>query len=367
MSDVSKSSEPAALERLASVLTEDAIFAAASGMLERDTLDALAQRRAAVYEGALKDAPQPRMMSQFDAWLVAMARAAAPVAAPTWVPMMEVVREKVTLELGARGLRSLFSSKPSEREAARVLRYGQLAVRVLRAVFAADGPVDAEDQTTIAAVIAALGLAEADAESLAKEAPVQGATLDVYGDIEHGVARAIVRGAWLAAAGDGLDPREEQAIGVVAHKLGVGEDEVEAARREGQERVEARSKLGAAAVDGVRFILSDRVPGLGVSLAAVVGSITVPRRWRAEAMATIGQGAPVTLAKRHHGLSAAQRQAVLGVAWAAALMENPSLSRRAALEVRWHAVAADLGEDDPHSRDLVERWIQDALASGAKP
>ena len=55
---------------------------------------------------------------------------------------MEVVREKVTLEIGARGLRSLFSSKPSDKEVARVKRYGSLAVRVLRAVLAADGELD---------------------------------------------------------------------------------------------------------------------------------------------------------------------------------------------------------------------------------
>ncbi len=239
-------------------------------------------------------------------------------------------------------------------------------MRTLRAVFAADGPLDAEDQTTISAVIAALGLAEGDAESLARESPVQPSTLDVYGDVEHGVARAILRGAWLAAAADGLDPREEQAIGVVAQKLGVAGDELEAARREAQERVDARSKLGAAAVDAVRFVLSDRVPGIGVRLAAAVGSITVPRRWRAEAMATVGQGAPVTLARRHPGLTSAQRQAVLGVAWAAALLEDPTLSRRAILQARWEAVAADLGEDDPHPRELVERWIQAALASAAR-
>ena len=60
--------------------------------------------------------------------------------------MMDVVREKVTLEIGARGLRSLFSSKPSDKDVARVKRYGSLAVRVLRAVLAADGPLDAEER-----------------------------------------------------------------------------------------------------------------------------------------------------------------------------------------------------------------------------
>ena len=101
------------------------------------------QRRGHAYTAAVQGQPHTRMTTHFDAWVVEMARALAPIAPPVWVPMMEVVREKVTLEIGARGLRSLFSSKPSEKEVARVKRYGSLAVRVLRAVLSSDGPLDA--------------------------------------------------------------------------------------------------------------------------------------------------------------------------------------------------------------------------------
>jgi tellurite resistance protein len=306
------------------------------------------------------------MLFQFDAWLVAMARALAPIAPPSWIPMMDVVREKITLEIGARGLRSLFSSKPSDKQAARVVRTGSLAVRALRAVYAADGALDAEDRTMISAVIAALGLPDSEAASLANEGPVPPESLDVYGEIEHGVARAIVRGAWLAAASDGIDPREEQAIRVVGHKLGFSDEEMESARREGQERVEARSRLGAAAVDAVRFVLADRAPGPGVRLAALVGAIMVPRRWRDESLAAVGQGTPVTLARRHEGLTSVERQVALGTAWAAALAENPTLGRRALLQARWERVAEDLGEDDARPREVVERWIHEALTSAAR-
>ena len=38
-------------------------------------------------------------------------------------------------------------------------------------------------------------------------------------------------------------------------------------------------------------------PGLGVQLAALAGTIMLPRRWRDEALAPVGQGTPVTLAE----------------------------------------------------------------------
>ena len=355
----------AALARLVEVLGEDAIFVFASGASDKDVWGALTQRRASAHTGAIHGQPHARMLTQFDAWVIDMARAMAPVSPPAWIPMMGVVREKITLEIGARGLRSLFSSKPSEREVERVRRYGALAVRTLRAVFSADGPIDAEEATTLAAVVAALGLPEGDANGLLTEAPLKPETLDVYGELDHTVARAIIRGAWLAAAADGIDPREEQVIRVVADKTAIASVEVEAGRRDALESVEARSKLGAAAVDGVRFVLSGLRLDLGVRIAALVGALTVPRRWRSDVLASVGQGAPVTLARRHAGLGASERTSVLGIAWAAALIDDPTVARRALLQSRWEKFAADLGDDDPHAAHLVERWILDALANWA--
>jgi hypothetical protein len=124
----------AALDRLVGVLAEDAIYVLASGTHDvKEALEGLLQRRGYAYTAAVQGQPCSRMTTQFEAWIVEMARAMAAVAPPVWVPMMDVVREKVTLEAGARGLRSLFSSKPSDKEVARVKRYGTLAVRTLRA------------------------------------------------------------------------------------------------------------------------------------------------------------------------------------------------------------------------------------------
>jgi hypothetical protein len=108
------------------------------------------------------------------------------------------------------------------------------------------------------------------------------------------------------------------------------------------------------------------VPGIGVQLAALTGGLMLPRRWRDEAMAPVGQGTPVTLAKRHVGLEADDRRTVLGVAWAAALAEDPTVGRRAVLHARWERLAEDLGEDDPQPRELVEQWLSEALAGVAR-
>jgi len=356
-----------ALDRLVVVLGEDAIYVLAGGSREaKDALESLVTRRGHAYAAAVQGQPLARMGTSFEAWMVEMARALAPVAPPPWIPMMDVVREKVTLELGARGLRSLFSSKPSEKDVARVKRYGTLAVRVLRAVMAADGQLDEEERTTIASVVASLGLPEADANALYAEEPVAPQSLDVYGELDPPIAAAIVRGAWLAAAWDQVDPREEQVIKVVAQKMGVGSDELEGGRKEALARIDLRRKTGLAAVDGIRYVLSDRCPGLGVVLAQLAGTIMLPRRWRGEGLAPLSLGVPVALAKRHHGLDAESRAMVLGVAWAAALVDDPGFGRKALLRARWERFAEDMGEDDPAARELVETWVSDALAGVAR-
>jgi tellurite resistance protein len=357
----------AALGRLAGIMAEDAIFVLASGVRDaKDALDGVLQRRGAAYAAALQGQPHARMTTEFDAWYVEMVHALAPVSPPAWVPMMGVVREKVTLEIGARGLRSLFSSKPSEKDVARVKRYGSLAVRTLRAVLGADGSLDPEEYRSIAALIAALGLPDPDAHALRWEAPMAPEGIDVAGEVDHAVARAIVRGAWLAAAADEIDPREESVIRAVGAKMGVTPDDIEEARRHAVEFIDWRRRAGAAAVDGVRYVLSDRVPGLGVQLAALTGAVMLPRRWRDEALAPVAQGAPVALAGRHVGLEADDRRAVLGVAWAASLVEDPSVGRRALLRARWERFAEDVGEDDPVSRELVEHWLTESLAGVAR-
>jgi hypothetical protein len=356
----------AVLGRLVSTLAEDAMFGLAAGG-GTDVLDGLGKRRGEAYSAILSGHRLNTMVGELDNWMVEMTRAVAPISPPSWMPMADVIREKVTLEVGARGLRSLFSSKPSDKDVQRVKRLGTLAVRVLRAVFHADGPLDSEETRTVAGVIASLGLPDQDGQALFVEGPVSVDQLDVYGDIEPAVAKAVLRGAWLASAWGQIDPREEHVVRVLANKLAFAAMDLEVLRNEAVQHVDMRRLVGLATVDAIRFVLSDRMPGHGVTLAAKAGHLMLPRRYRDEALAQVGAGARVVLAKRYPQLVTADRQTVLGVSWAAAIYEDPSLARRALLRARHDRVAADLGEDGTKARGAIEDWVTDVLAPAAFP
>ncbi|MCW5838175.1 MAG: hypothetical protein KIS78_37635 [Labilithrix sp.] len=356
----------AALGRLIGALAEDAIFGLASGGGPA-VLEGLGRRRGEAYQAILGGHRLNTMSGELEHWLVEMTRAIAPIFPPAWMPMADVLREKVTLEVGARGLRSFFSSKPSDKDVLRVKRLGTLATRVLRAVFAADGALDPEEQRTIAGFVASLGLPDEDAQPLYAEAPIAVEQLDVYGDVEPGYAKALLRGAWLASAWDSIDPREEHVIRTVANKLNFAAMDLEVLRNDVVAKLETRRSAGQAAVDAIRFVLSDRMPGHGVTLAAKTATIMIPKRYRDEVMAQVGHGAKVTLARRSTQLSTEDKHMVLGIAWAAALYEDPSVGRRALFRARHDRVAQDLGEDAAKARHAVDEWVNDVLAPAAFP
>jgi hypothetical protein len=354
------------LGRLVSALAEDAMFGLSTGG-GSDVLDGLGKRRGEAYSAILAGHRLNTMSMEFDNWVVELTRAVAPIFPPSWMPMGDVIREKVTLEVGARGLRSLFSSKPSDKDVQRVKRLGTLAVRVLRAVFSADGALDAEETRTLAGVIASLGLPDQDAQQLFGEPPIPVEQLDVYGDVDPAVGKAVLRGAWLAAAWDQIDPREEHIVRVLANKLAYAAMDLEVLRNDVVQRIDMRRLVGLATVDAIRFVLADRMPGHGVTLAAKACHLMVPRRYRDEALAQVGAGQKVLLAKRFPHLNGDDRQTVLGMTWAAAMYEDPSLARRALLRARHDRVAADLGDDGNKARHGVEEWIAEVLAPAAFP
>jgi hypothetical protein len=109
------------------------------------------------------------------------------------------------------------------------------------------------------------------------------------------------------------------------------------------------------------------MPGHGITLAAKACHLTVPRRYREEALAQIGAGAKVVLAKRYPQLASDDRHSVLGMSWAAALYEDPTMARRALLRARHDRVAADIGEDGNKARHAIEDWFTEVLAPAAYP
>lgn len=354
------------LERLVHAVAEEAIFVLAGSPKDaRDAISAVIKRRAEVHARTMSGQPIANLTDSFDAWALELARAAAGAFPPEFVPMADVLAEKVTLEAGARGIRSLFSSKPSEKDAARVRRLGTISVQALRAVLSADGAIDAEEAKGITWLVASFGLTDADAQTLTTEAPVKPEKIELHGEVDSGVAKAIIRGAWLAAAEDALDTREEDAVRMLAHRLSIPTEDVEHGRNEAVARVDARRATGLCATEAIRYVLADRVPGDAVHLAAKVAALAVPRRFREEVLGQIAHGAPIALAKRHVGLPSAARVAALGMAWAAALRENPTLARRSTLRARFDRFAFDVGDEGGRVRTIVEGAVDEALALAA--
>jgi hypothetical protein len=354
------------LSRLIGQATSDALFALAGGA-SLDVLDAVSKRRGEAYETILVGQPVHTMLESFDGWVVEMSRALAPISPPVFLPMGEVLAEKVTLEIGARGLRGLFSSKPSEKDVQRVRSYGSLATRVLRLVLSADGALDVEEKRAVAAFIAALGLPESDAVALHSEPQVQVSQLEVHGELEPAVARAIVRGAWLASAWDAIDPREEEVVRTVGRKVAVQPADVEALRTEAVTRVDARRAAGLATIEAARYILSDRVPGSAVPLIVQLGTLMLPRRYRDEALAHVAHWTPIQLSGRHRELPGEEKALVLSIAWLLALYEDPSISRRALLRARHDRFAQDLGDEGARVRSQLDPWLAEVLAPAAFP
>ncbi len=357
-------SSRAAFSRTLSTLAEDAIFACSAGFDTAEALVGMGKRRQEAYLATFKGAGVARIGDAQEAWVMEMTRALAPISAPMWMPMGDVLRERITLEAGARGLRSLFSSKPSEKDVARVVRLGSFAARVLRTMFAADGKLDTEEVHLVATFIASLGLPDSVATPLHGEGVRAPENLEDPGDVEASVARAIVRGAWHAAAWSAPHPESERIARWVAAKLGVSVDTAEELRSQADLRVTAQRTVGVAIVESMRYVLSDQSPT--PDLAKLVSEFLVPRRYRDEATTVLARETPILAAKRYATLPVESRNAILATCWAAALREDPTMSRKTVLRWRYERLATEIGDDGKEPRRRVEDFVDDSMASLAR-
>jgi hypothetical protein len=344
-------------------LCEDAFFAiAGAAKLDLDQLRALAARRAVALRVAALGTPGPTLAA-WDAWVHELCIAIAPIAPPRWLPMGDAVAAGLSLEHGARGVRSLFTSKPSEKDIARVRRLGAFAVRSLGGVLSATGQWTTDARLLRASLIASLGLPEEDQRALDAELPVPTETLELQSGCDAKVARAIVRGAFYAAMGDGMDPREERAVISVAQRVELEADGVNASRQEAREQIDGARAFGEAAVDAVRFLLQDE-QAESERLAIAAARLTLPPVHRRDALTAVNVGGPVTLGKKHP-VERRHREAVLGLSWAVAIRENPTYTRRNELSVRHDLIAADLGElaDGAQIRSSIDRLVEAELSA----
>jgi hypothetical protein len=346
------------LARALALLSEDAFFAVAgAAKLDVDGLRALAARRSAAVAAVARGTPMPGL-DAWEPWVLGLCLAIAPIAPPRWVPMADAVEAGLSLEHGARGVRSLFTTRPSEKDVARVRGQGALAVRAVTSVLAATGALNTEARLLRSAMIASLGLPEPDRQALEAEAPYHVELLDMHGDLDAKFARSLVRGAFYAARIDGTDPREEQAVIAIARKLGLTSEEVNEAREEARAFSDAGRDLGDAEVDAIRYVLEgDAAESDRFAVAAARLALTPIQRH--DAITAINVASPVILGKRHK-LDRRQREAALGLAWLASVHGNPTYIRRAELVSRHDRVAADLGDGDAGAsiRSALDRWLE---------
>jgi hypothetical protein len=365
-------SSPADAELIVALETiaEDALFGvAAAGEDDEDVLVGLGKRRAQVYEDVLRD-KEHVPISNFRAWMTELTAALAPVCPPAWMPMAELVKSGITVEGGARGVRALFTSKPSEKTVERVRRVGALAVRTVVAVLSADGELDPDEEDQRAALVASLGLPEEDEQKLLAEPAHAADKIELYGDLDGKLAKEIVYGAWIAAFGDGLDPREERIVTTIGGKLSVSADDIEDARTRAKKAIDDQRDVGAAVVDAIRYVLGDE-PEHAMLLGKTAARLFLPRRHRIEPLSSLHQRSPVTLANRYH-LDRTGQSAVLAASWLGALHTNPSAARRIPLLLRHEDVAKDLKADGSGAdvREKLDRIVEGhlqvaALAAGS--
>src|SRR5215212_8464640 len=97
-------------------VTEDALFGvAAAGHDDEDVLLGLGKRRAQLYEDVVRNHDRVPI-SEYRRWMTELTAALAPICPPAWMPMAELVESGITVEGGARGVRALFTSKPSDKQ-----------------------------------------------------------------------------------------------------------------------------------------------------------------------------------------------------------------------------------------------------------
>ena len=352
-----------ARERLA-LLTrsacEDALFAVL-GSGPR-ILEGIAKRREPAHD-AIARGESAVTLAEFDAWLAALSNAAAPLVTPWFVPMRAAIDDGLTLEREARGLRaSLGGSGPMER----IRQVGMFATRVLRAVSAADGTVSAQEQRAINLLVAAMGLAEEDVRVLSHEPPMPASAIEIPPDLEWNVARAILLGAWEAAATDGIDAAEHQQLLEFARRLNVQEEVLEEARLSSERHAAQQLGVGLAAVDVVRYVVQPLDPPLMAPLITATAHLSVPAYRLAECLRTLGNETTTPLAKDHHELDRAAKHVALCAAWAVSLWSDPTVTMRAQLAARHDRAATDLGESHAGSdaRETVEDYLDAVLARG---
>lgn len=339
------------------IATEVAFATLAADKPDPETWTALAARREDAHKAALTTAP---VIETAESTAVALSRALAPSHAPRFLPLHELA-DSYGLAGGARGLKSLFTSKPSDKDLARVRALALGAASVVASSMAANGALTPDERSLLRASAACFGLSaddEARVAGVVAEGPEQA---PIPAELDAKAARAVVRGAWLAAIQDGLDIPDEGAVAVLANRMGVAMQESGAIGADVKAEGDRRHALAKAALEAVAVVSRDDLPRVA-ALSELVAWLGVPAPYRAAALAPFTTGAAPELSAKAGDKHA--RAAALTIAWAAALAGDPPVTRRALLAARHDHAAKALGSEDDGERvrHMVDRHVERTLA-----
>jgi len=250
---------------------------------------------------------------------------------------------------------------------ARVRVLGAVVVRALGAVLGLVQRADREDEMLQRALLASLGLPLEDQTMLRAETPMSLDDIVVPDWAGPKIVASLVRGSFHAAMRHGLDPRQEKAITTFALKLGLAAPDIAALAAEARAMTESSQPFGEACVDAILYML-DGDPDMQRLLAAAALQLTLPPVLRTSAEKAVTVAHPVILAQKYT-LERPAREAVLALAWVAALRSNPTYTRRLELLTRHARLAADLRESSAGRppRDIVEAHLEQALCPPLKP
>lgn len=345
------------------VACEDAMYAVAGASLKG--LETVRQQRALSYESIAREGvANAIVMADFDAWLATLTRATAGEIAAWFIPMRHAIADGMTLHRAPRGLRGLIPIGVEEQRA-RTRRDGVFAVRVARAVAAADGVVSPDEARALELLLSALGLPDEDGRVLRAEAPIPMGAIEIP-QLDSKSAKAILAGAWQVAGCDGFDDNERDAVNELAKRLGIDDLTLETIRVDESDAVESQRRLGQAMVDVVRYVTHVLPPEEANALTLATVHMAIPPIDRAEALRVVTTAATTPLAQRHE-LDRGARERVLAVAWIAALAIDPRLSMRAALRARHDHAATHLDAERQakSAREEVESFLDDILTHAA--
>lgn len=323
-------------------------------------LTEIARRRAARYAA-------PDSVPEGDGYWTDLAAALAPVLPSELMPMWGLIDAGVTLEGGARGLRSLFSAVPSEKERRRVQRTAGLASRVMALAGGADGALTDDEKRLGDMAMCSFGLSPDELAAARGEAPASAAKLEVYGELDARVRRELVRGAWQVAMQDKLTPREEDEVLTLAAKLEVSAD-LGAIRREAADALARTARVASLAVELTRAasegLVSERLPSVMEHLIRAAAPPSAAPELRSRLTAADRPD----LAK-HAALVSPQRAQAIALAWTSLRALDLTASTEALARGRLRAAAAsiDAASEAAGAMELVDRYLNERVAESVRP